>query len=190
MSNPFWRRVVLAVVLFAPALRAQEPEHATTRSFNRALGVECVFCHASEGAENAAPRATAARMIAMVDALNQRLAPVRGHVTCWTCHAGARVPARLEPARWQQVLGDWPAGAPAADDVKRTMAVYTASVGRRCAGCHDQGGAGAATEEAVHLVRTMNSLFPVMEKFLPPAARTQCFMCHKGRPHPQVRPND
>ena len=27
-------------------------------------------------------------------------------------------------------------------------------------------------------------------RFLPPAARTQCFMCHKGRPHPQVRPND
>ena len=129
-------------------------------------------------------------MLDMVAALNAGLASVPGRVTCWTCHAGARVPRRIERARWAQVLADWPSELAASDEVKLTMAVYTASVGRRCAGCHDEDGMGAATEEAVHLVRTMNQLFPVMEKFLPATARTQCFMCHKGRPHPQVRPDD
>jgi hypothetical protein len=68
------------------------------------------------------------------------------------------------------------------------MAVYAASVGRTCAGCHDADGAGPATAEAAALVKTMNSLFDVMPKYLPPTARTQCFMCHKGRPHPQQNP--
>jgi hypothetical protein len=183
-AKAFW-----VVVLLTAAVSAQESDHATSREFNRALGVECAFCHAPSGDVEPA-RTTARRMIAMVSALNDRLATVRGRVTCWTCHSGQRVPARLERTRWQQVLEDWPTAAMASEEVKLTMAVYTASVGRRCAGCHDGDGTGPATEEATHLVNTMNGLFPVMKDFLPAKAVTQCFMCHKGRPHPQTNPID
>lgn len=186
-------KAVWGVVLLAAwhaAVSAQHTDHATSREFNRALGVECAFCHAPSGGIDPAARATARRMVAMVAALNDQLAEVRGRVTCWTCHAGQRVPARLERARWQQVLDNWPPAAIAGEEVKLTMAVYTASVGRRCAGCHDGDGAGPATQEAAHLVNTMNGLFPVMKEYLPAKAVTQCFMCHKGRPHPQTNPID
>ena len=183
-------KAALGVVLLTAAVSGQETDHATSREFNRALGVECGFCHAPSGRDDPAPRATARRMVAMVSALNGRLAEVRGRVTCWTCHSGQRVPARLARTRWQQVLEEWPTAATASEEVRLTMAVYTASVGRRCAGCHDGDGTGPVTEEAAHLVRTMNGLFPVMKEYLPAKAQAQCFMCHKGRPHPQTSPID
>jgi hypothetical protein len=187
-------RVLLAILALAATttVSAQYDDHATSRSLNRALGVECAFCHEQNrwSDEGRPPRAVARRMMAMVTALNEQLRSVGGHITCWTCHAGARVPSRIEPARWEPVLAAWPKGAPASNEVKLTMAVYSASVGRTCAGCHESNGTGPATEEAVTLVRTMNGLFTVMKEFLPPTARTQCFMCHKGRPHPQIRPAD
>jgi hypothetical protein len=173
-------------------IRAQASDHAASGELNRALGVECVFCHGPAGAAAEAPsRATARRMMAMVTALNEQLASTGGRVTCWTCHAGARVPAGIERSAWERVRAAWPqAAAPATEPVKRTMAIYTASVGRTCAGCHDGDGLGPASEEAVTLVRAMNGLFPIMEKFLPSPDRAQCFLCHKGRPHPQLRPAD
>jgi hypothetical protein len=180
------------VLLATTDAAAQDSDHATSQAFNRALGVECVACHPPDSGDPEPPaRATARRMIAMVAALNDRLASMNGRVACWTCHAGARVPSRIDRAAWEAVVATWPPkAAGASDDVKLTMAVYTASVGRTCAGCHDGDGTGLATEEAVSLVRTMNSLFPLMKEYLPPTARTQCFMCHKGRPHPQIRPAD
>ena len=126
----------------------------------------------------------------MVEEINTKtLATISGRISCWTCHSGQLVPSQLARASWEKVLAAWPAGSPpASDDVKMTMAVYTASVGRTCAGCHETGGIGPATEEARELVKVMTSLFPVMQRHLPAQARTQCFMCHKGRPHPLVAP--
>jgi hypothetical protein len=129
-------------------------------------------------------------MIAMVEEINTTtLAPVSGRISCWTCHAGQLVPSRLPRDAWEKVLAAWPAGSPpTSDDVKLSMSVYTASVGRTCAGCHEDGGTGPATAEAEELVKVMTGLFPVMERYLPAEAITQCFMCHKGRPHPLVAP--
>jgi hypothetical protein len=152
--------------------------------------VECTHCHV-EGRWTAAdrpPLAVARRMIAMVDAVNGLLSQRGATLTCWSCHAGQRVPSRLPRDAWEKVRAQWPAAlSTASDEVKLTMSVYTASTGRTCAGCHDEG-VGAATEEAESLVKLMNSLFPVMERYLPEGARTQCFMCHKGRPHPARAP--
>jgi hypothetical protein len=186
------RRVVVCVILSQVTTSAQYADHARSRSLNQALGVECTHCHVaspSTGPERPA-LATARRMMAMVEEINTAtLAPVSGRISCWTCHAGQRVPSRLPRDAWEKVLAAWPVGAPnAAENVKLTMSVYTASVGRTCAGCHDEGGTGRATEEAEELVGVMTSLFPVMESYLPSQARTQCFMCHKGRPHPLVAP--
>jgi hypothetical protein len=185
-------RILICVVLGAVLTSAQYDDHATSRSLNRALGVECTHCHLAQpltGPERPA-FATARRMIAMVEEINTKtLAPVSGRVSCWTCHAGQVVPSRLPRGAWEKVLAAWPPGSPpTSDDVRLSMSVYTASVGRTCAGCHDQGGTGPATEEAEALVKVMTSVFPVMEKYLPSEAVTQCFMCHKGRPHPLVAP--
>lgn len=185
-------RIVLCVVLAGGATSAQYDDHAASRAFNRALGVDCAHCHAEPlaGEAERAALAIARRMIAMVEEINTRsLAAIGGRVSCWTCHAGQVVPSRLPGDAWEKVLAAWPASAPPASvAVKRTMAVYTASTGRTCAGCHENGGTGPATDEAETLVNVMTGLFPVMDKYLPARARTQCFMCHKGRPHPLVAP--
>jgi hypothetical protein len=182
-------QIVLVLVAVGTA---QQADHASSGALNRALGVECAFCHVPGGSiGQPQPLATARGMFAMVEALNAQLAPVGGHITCWTCHAGSRIPSRIEQSAWQKVLTAWPkTAAPASEDVRLTMAVYTASVGRTCAGCHEGDSTGPVTQEAAEKVRIMNSLFPTMKEFLPSTARTQCFMCHKGRPHPQIRPLD
>jgi formate-dependent nitrite reductase cytochrome c552 subunit len=187
-----WWRVTLLLVLSGMVTSAQYDNHPTSGSLNRALGVECAHCHggASPPAAERPAFAVARRMITMVEEINTKtLATISGRVSCWTCHSGQLVPSQLARASWEKVLAAWPAGSPpASDDVKMTMAVYTASVGRTCAGCHETGGIGPATEEARELVKVMTSLFPVMQRHLPAQARTQCFMCHKGRPHPLVAP--
>jgi hypothetical protein len=184
--------IALGVLLGGIGTSAQYDDHAASRAFNRALGVECVYCHADPppGEAERPTRVVARRMIAMVEEINTRsLAAISGRISCWTCHGGQVVPARLPRQAWEKVLAAWPAGAPPASDaVKRTMAVYTASTGRTCAGCHENGGIGPATEEAETLVNVMTGLFPVLDKYLPAEARTECFMCHKGRPHPFVAP--
>jgi hypothetical protein len=183
--------VVLGIVAAGVCVSAQYEKHDQTGELNRALGVECTHCHV-DGRWAVADRtayATAARMIKMVGEVNALLSQRGATVTCWSCHAGQRVPSRLPRAAWERVRAAWPAAwASASEDVKLTMAVYTASTGRTCAGCHEDG-TGAATEEAVTLVKLMNSLFPVMEKHLPERAVTQCYMCHKGRPHPERAPH-
>jgi hypothetical protein len=169
---------------------AQYDDHATSRSLNRALGVECTHCHVDSPAAERPALAVARRMIAMVEEINTKtLAPISARVSCWTCHAGQVTPSRLPREAWEKVLAAWPSGSPPTSDaVKLTMSVYTASTGRTCAGCHETGGIGRATEEAEELVKVMTRLFPVMDRYLPAQARTQCFMCHKGRPHPLVAP--
>jgi formate-dependent nitrite reductase cytochrome c552 subunit len=167
-----------------PAIaQASYDDHAVSGSLTRALSVDCAHCHDDS---KRATHAVAQRMMTMVAEINRRLESGRGgRVTCWTCHAGERVPSRIPRVAWEKTLAAWPAGAPdAAENVKLTMAVYSASVGRTCAGCHDAERQWRATDEATEVVALMNSFFPVMEKYLPAGARTQCFMCHKGRPHP------
>ena len=187
-----WWRVTLLLVFCGVGTSAQYDDHAASGSLNRALGVQCTHCHLTPQPAKPEPPALAVarRMIAMVDEINGKtLAPISGRVSCWTCHAGQVVPSRLPREAWERVLAAWPAGSPPTSDaVKLTMSVYTASTGRTCAGCHETGGIGRATEEAEELVMVMSSLFPVMEKYLPAQALTQCFMCHKGRPHPLVAP--
>src|SRR5687767_10981994 len=114
--------IVVGLILFGViGIAAQEPDHATSGAFNRALGVECTFCHAPPADDERPAYATARRMAAMVTALNERLISVRGTVTCWTCHAGARVPSRIDRALWEKELAAWPIGAAgASDQVKLT----------------------------------------------------------------------
>jgi hypothetical protein len=64
------------------------------RSFTRALGVKCEFCHV-EGAfekDDKPEKQTARKMLAMARGINKDNFGGERRVTCWTCHRGATEP--------------------------------------------------------------------------------------------------
>lgn len=157
------------------------------QSFNRALGVECTFCHVDDKwADTSKPQwAIASKMRRMVEALNaNQLADTRG-ISCMTCHGGQTRPARLPRDRWESVMAQWPASAASApEDVRLTMSVSSASLGVACDYCHDPLDWRSAAKPAFKMVARMNAMFDEFPKYMPATARTQCYMCHKGKVTP------
>src|SRR5260370_40030519 len=109
------------------------------RAFNRALGVECAFCHVPDQWENESkPQfATARKMFQMVKVLNENQLAKTSGVSCWTCHAGQTTPARLPRPSLDAEMVKWPtelAGSP--EGVKLAMSVYNVTLHVGCAHCH------------------------------------------------------
>src|SRR5260370_33616144 len=108
------------------------------RAFNRALGVECAFCHVPHQWENESKPefATARKMFQMVKTLNEnQLANTRG-VSCWTCHAGQTKPSRLPHAELDAEQAKWPTElANASEGLKLTMSVYDVTLHVTCNHC-------------------------------------------------------
>jgi len=157
--------------------------------FNRALGVDCTHCHVPDRwADETKPAFAVARnKLRMVEVLNQQLHDV-GTVSCWTCHGGQVRPSRLPRGPLDAELAGWPADlASAPENQKTTMAVYNVSIGVTCAHCHSADWK-RADKEPMKLVKLMTAMFDEFPKYMPPTARTQCFMCHKGSTEPQARP--
>jgi Photosynthetic reaction centre cytochrome C subunit len=156
----------------------------TMKLFNSALGVECTFCHVEgdwkDGSK--APFKTAAAMWQMVQTLNSEQLANTGGVTCVTCHAGRLMPSRIPPEKWQAVADHWPASA--AENMKLTMSVYSASLGVGCDHCHDPADWKSTVKPQFAVTRRMVAMFDVFPRFMPPGARTQCYMCHKGNKQP------
>ena len=86
---------------------------STMKSLSQALGVRCTYCHVGEddkplsamdfASEKKANKAIARDMLRLVNRLNRRDLPAIGglsepRVTCYTCHRGAKEPARIPPA--------------------------------------------------------------------------------------------
>ena len=86
---------------------------STMKSFSQSLGVRCTYCHVGEddkplsamdfASEKKANKAIARDMLRLVNRLNRRDLPAIGglespRVTCYTCHRGAKEPARNPPA--------------------------------------------------------------------------------------------
>ena len=86
---------------------------STMRLFSQSLGVRCTFCHVGEegrplstfdfASDAKANKDIARDMLRMADRLNTEILPAIGgldspRVTCYTCHRGAREPARTPPA--------------------------------------------------------------------------------------------
>lgn len=163
---------------------------ATLDEFNRALGVECSHCHVPDAwQDDSKPaKATARKMSEMVPLLNARLRGV-GEVRCWTCHGGQTQPSRLPQEALDAELARWPAAiADAHQSTKLTMAVYSTSTGLRCSQCHDVTDWKRKDTDKIRMVPRMLALFGIMQPFMPPTARTQCHMCHKGSNKPQKDP--
>jgi len=160
------------------------------RAFNRALGVECVACHVpNKWDDESKPQfGIACKMFQMVKTLNEnQLAGTRG-ISCWTCHAGHTKPSRLPRPLLDQELARWPTElANAPEGVKTTMSVYNVTLHVDCKYCHVLSNWKSSEKPAYKMVARMNSMFRVFPQYLPPTARTQCWMCHKGSNEPKRR---
>lgn len=181
----------LVSVAVASARQAVTPRHDADGAFNVALGVECAFCHTGQSRTDAAEPANgvARKMMAMVAYLNRGPLAGTSGVSCWSCHRGQRRPARIQTERWQQVQRERFIGPLAAqpDDVQLAMAVYSASLGVECAHCHVEGNWRSAVTPAHATASRMSAMMTELPKFLPPGARTQCFMCHQGQSAPATK---
>jgi hypothetical protein len=160
------------------------------RAFNRALGVECAFCHVQDQWENESkPQfATARRMFQMVEVLNENQLAKTSGVSCWTCHAGQTKPSRLPRPSLDAEMVKWPAelaGSP--EGVKLTMSVYDVSLHVGCTHCHSSADWKSDTKPAYKMVARMKAMFTVFPQYMPATARTQCWMCHKGSTEPKRR---
>jgi hypothetical protein len=107
-----------------------------------------------------------------------------GGISCWSCHRGLTIPARLPRERWESI-----ATARAADFAGRregldlTMSVYAASLGVDCSHCHVSGDWADGSKPAHQMVAVMSTIFDLIPAFFDPAVRmprTQCYMCHQG----------
>jgi hypothetical protein len=197
-AMPVLIRVGLALLIVAigtsTAAAQSQPRvdgHGTGKldEYNRALGVECSHCHVPDewADDSKPPKSQARKMREMVTLLNGTLLNGVGQVRCWTCHAGQTQPARVPQEAIDAQLAKWPAAiADASQGTRLTMAVFAASTGLRCAQCHDPSDWKKVATDKMRMVPRMAKLFPAMQPFMPPEARTQCYMCHKGRNKPDT----
>lgn len=195
--TPIAPSMIVLLVCLLVAVRAQstaraaqpQPDHATSRIFNRALGGECMHCHADNDFKDESKPTFdfARRMEAMVRGLNAGPLADLGGVTCWSCHRGHVTPVRLAREKWQPLVtthaGDL-TGTRAGLDV--TMSVYAASLGVDCSHCHVAGSWTDPSRRGYQLAGRMAKMFAFISTFFDGSTRqpsTQCFMCHQGSVH-------
>lgn len=167
-------------------LSAREVE-PTMQAFNRALDVKCAHCHVPEQwhDESKPAFAIARNMMRMVQTLNENHLPKGKSVSCWTCHGGQIKPERMPREKFELILESWPKElAEVEEGTQLGMAVFSASLGVRCEYCHVTNNWKASARPAHQMVSVMNGMFEIFPKFMPPGARTQCWMCHKGSTTP------
>ncbi len=163
-----------------------QPAHAASGVFNRALGVDCVHCHTPGNfADPSKPMFDfARRMERMVRALSNGPLRALGGVTCWSCHRGRPIPARIPRAAWESLALAHAGDVAGRDGLGLTMSVYAASLGVACTHCHVPGDWRNPSKAPHKGVPLMLSLFDLIPTFFDAAARmpqTQCYMCHQGR---------
>ena len=156
-----------------------------TERWSKALGVECTHCHV-EGNRTDTSKPTfefAQRMNLMVAALNAGPLKDVASISCWTCHRGRSIPARVSREAWEKIRDDHQT-----ELAKRpTHAVYPASLGVDCAHCHETDRT-LNTKAPKAMVAKMMPIFEEIPKHFDKAVRmpvTQCFMCHQGRIKPE-----
>jgi hypothetical protein len=158
--------------------------------FNRWLGVECTHCHlADKWADDSKPAKVMARkMVGMMPVVNSNLRGV-GEVTCWACHRGELKQAQLPREALDAELTRWPKSIANANQVvKLQMAMYSASTGLRCGQCHDTTDWKRKDTDKIKMVPRMQTVFGVIQPFMPSGSRTQCYTCHKGASKPERSP--
>jgi hypothetical protein len=171
---------------------APQPPSDRMAAWATALGVECAYCHVP-GDWSSSSRPTfefAQRMMRMVDGLNAGPLKAVGGITCWTCHRGRTIPARLPRDAWQDVQARHAAEFLAAPDRALTMSVYAASLGVECEYCHESDRAAPGTPAKAMVTRMLEAI-DLIPTYFDTARRptTQCFLCHQGERRPRREPS-
>jgi hypothetical protein len=182
-----------AVAVTAPLGPASTPEHAGTRAYNIALGVDCQHCHAgSSFADSSKPVFDfARRMERMVGGLNDGPLKALGGVTCWSCHRGHTAPPRLPRVNWESIAAAHAPEFAGRDDLSLAMSVYSASLGVACSHCHVDEDWATGSKRPHQMVARMAPIFDLIPTYFDIAVRaprTQCYMCHQGRTAIERRP--
>lgn len=163
-----------------------QPDHAVSRLYNRSLGVACDHCHSGNDFTDASKPTFdfARRMARMVRGINEGPLKSLGGISCWSCHRGVPIPARLPRGDWESIEAahakDFAGGR---DGLGLAMSVYTASLGVDCSHCHVVGDWADASKPPRRMVPVMSTIFDLIPTFFDTAGRmprTQCFMCHQG----------
>lgn len=184
--------VVLAFVLSAAAQSfAQTSVDARMKAWSQALGVECVHCHVQDNWTDASKPTFefARRMSGMLGALNSGPLKDVGEISCWTCHRGRTIPARLPREAWEKIRADHAAEFEGPNRAI-AMSVYAASLGVDCGHCHEAD-RKLNTKAPKAMVAKMLPIFEEIPKHFDKAQRaptTQCFMCHQGKAKPERQP--
>jgi len=166
---------------------AQDDVQPRMQLWSKALGVECTHCH-TDGNWPDASKPTfdfAQRMKRMMDGLNAGPLKSVGSVTCWTCHRGRAIPARLPRESWQKIQAEHQAEFDGNTNRGLAMSVYAASLGVTCSHCHEDQDRAANTKQPKAMVAAMEKIFEDIPTYF--AARqpvTQCYMCHQGHISP------
>jgi hypothetical protein len=179
---------ILLIVAIQPA-HAQSDVAVRMQAWSTSLGVECTHCHVDGRWRDESKPAFdfARRMGRMVDGLNAGSLKAIGTITCWTCHRGRTIPARLPRASWERILADHQSEFEGTNEkYGMGMSVRSASLGVDCSHCHE-GDRAADTKPAKAMVAKMMPIFDEIPKYFDDSRRpvTQCFMCHQGRPKPE-----
>ena len=184
--------IVVAALTFCGDATAQTAVQVQMQAWSGALGVECAHCHI-DGNWTDASRPTfdfARRMNTMLAALNAGPLKDVDAISCWTCHRGRSIPARIPREAWEKIRADHIAEFKDAPNRALTMSVYAASLGVDCSHCHDTDRA-LNTKPAKAMVPAMLTIFEEIPKHFDKAKRTpstQCYMCHQGQVKPQRNP--
>ncbi len=109
-----------------------------------------------------------------------------GRISCWSCHRGLTIPARLPAANWESIAAAHAADfAGARENLGLAMSVYAASLGVDCSHCHVERDWTDTSRPARQMVTVMSRIFELIPHLLrqhrTDAPGTQCYMCHQGR---------
>ena len=180
--------VLIGAIAMAGDASAQTGVDARMQAWSKALGVECVHCHVPDNWTDASKPtfAFAQRMSGMLAALNA--GPLRevGEISCWTCHRGRSIPARLARETWETIRADHITEFADRPNRAIAMSVYAASLGVDCSHCHETDRT-LNTKAPKAMVAKMLPIFEEIPKHFEKARMpvTQCFMCHQGRVTPE-----
>jgi hypothetical protein len=102
-------------------------------------------------------------MSRMVAALNAGPLEDVDAISCWTCHRGRSIPARVPRDAWERIRADHIAGIADRPNRAPAMSVYAASLGVECAHCHETARA-LNTKPAKAMVPVMLTIFDEIPK--------------------------
>src|SRR5688572_20534501 len=100
--------ILLGLLLLGGTASAQDDVQLRMQAWSKALGVECTHCHVEDNWKDASKPTFefAGRMSRMLTALNAGPLKDVEAITCWTCHRGHPIPARLAREVWEKIRAD------------------------------------------------------------------------------------